>query len=38
LTDAGPEVAEAHRALAVVVSPDQIVDYLPSLSRTVTGS
>jgi hypothetical protein len=30
-TDAGPKVAAAHRALTVVVSPDQIVDYPPSL-------
>ena len=30
MTDAGPEVAEAHRALTVVVSPDQLVDYPPS--------
>jgi hypothetical protein len=29
-TDAGPEVAEAHRALTAVVNPDQIVDYPPS--------
>jgi len=29
-TDAGPEVAEAHGALTVVVSHDQIVDYPPS--------